>query len=712
MAQMKLRTKIVSGFVAVVALLVVVSAVAIFFLAEARTGFVTYRGWARDSNLMSNVQGNMLMVRMNVKDFLIRGTQQEVDEYRGYYDTVAELIETATAEIQNPERAAMVEEIKTEVERYDRYFTEVIAFQGDRDIHYQTLVDVGPRIERNLTLILTSAREDGDMVAAYNASLATRSLLLARLYAMKFLDTNARADADRVEAETNTMEEYLSILDAELQNPTRRALLEQVRTFSGEYFKGFEKMVEAIYARNGRTENGLDKIGPNVADLANQVKLSVQADQDALGPKLQRQMYLAGTVVVIVSIVAIVAAVLTALLIVRSVMKQLGADPAAIEAIMKRLVIGDTDVEFTGTGHKGVYRSVREMVEAIRAKAKSLSRIADNDFTEEIVPASDVDALGIALKTMQESVADVLTQAIQASQQVQAGAGQVSQASQDLSQGATEQASSLEEISSSVNEINGQSRRNADNSVEANNLARQAAADAEQGNEQMTQLREAMTNISYSSEEITKVVKVIDDIAFQINLLALNANVEAARAGKYGKGFAVVADEVRNLAVRSAEAVKETTAMVEESVKNIERGNKMTETTADKLSGIVDGSTKVAQFLEEIAAASREQAQAIDQITEGLSQVDRVTQSNTASAEESASASEELASQAQQLFSVVAQFKLRDTQWSNRPNALEYAPAEVASGGGVGSRPVREAVVAGADPHEVIALDDDDFDRF
>ena len=174
----------------------------------------------------------------------------------------------------------------------------------------------------------------------------------------------------------------------------------------------------------------------------------------------------------------------------------------------------------------------------------------------------------------------------------------------------------------------------------------------------MERLKESMALINSSSDEINKVVKVIDDIAFQINLLALNANVEAARAGKYGKGFAVVAEEVRNLAVKSGDSVKETTRMVAETVTNIRQGGEAAEATAQQLSAIVNGSDKVANFLEEIAEASREQAQAIAQITEGLDQIDQATQASTASAEESASASEELAGQAQQLRSMVAQFRL------------------------------------------------------
>ncbi len=332
----------------------------------------------------------------------------------------------------------------------------------------------------------------------------------------------------------------------------------------------------------------------------------------------------------------------------------------------------------------------------------ALEKIADGNFAFDAHQVDAKDAIGAALSKTLEDMNTTLSQIYLAGEQVNSAAAQVSSASQSLSQGATESAASLEEITSSMTEMGSQTKLNAGNATQANQLANQARDAAQNGNVQMKEMVSAMSDISDSAQNISKIIKVIDEIAFQTNLLALNAAVEAARAGRHGKGFAVVAEEVRNLAARSAKAAGETAELIEGSVRKTEKGTQIADKTAEALGEIVTSVGKVTDLVGEIAAASNEQAQGIAQVNEGLGQIDQVVQQNTASSEECAAAAAELSSQAGQLRQMLARLKLKMATERRQFAALPQLDYGAWGDGGA----------AKIKPSSVIALADKEFAKY
>ncbi len=311
----------------------------------------------------------------------------------------------------------------------------------------------------------------------------------------------------------------------------------------------------------------------------------------------------------------------------------------------------------------------------------NMETMASGDMTHEITQEYVGDFANIkeSINKISSALNNTLSSINIAAEQVNSGADQVATAAQSLSQGATEQASSIEELSSSIMSVSEQVNQNAKNVNIAGDYVHESQNGIENSNMYMQQMMEAMSDINESSSQISKIIKVIDDIAFQTNILALNAAVEAARAGAAGKGFSVVADEVRNLASKSADAAKQTTILIEGSVTSVGKGMEIAQETAKALETVKSQSEMVVQTIKKIQEASNEQAEAINQITIGLEQISSVVQTNSATSQESAAASEELSGQAQMLREEISQFRLKNNYDASRvQNTTSYsAPAPI-----------------------------------
>lgn len=345
------------------------------------------------------------------------------------------------------------------------------------------------------------------------------------------------------------------------------------------------------------------------------------------------------------------------------------------------LTTGEMAVNFEGN-YSGRFKEMTEGFRQSVANTKMLFthvceqivKMAKGNFSSEKMKQlpGDFSLLPNAINDILDSMNELFSNVISTTEQVVAGAKQTAQGSELLSEGTTEQASAVEQLNGEVADIADKTKSNAINASNASSLVDKVKSSATEGSTRMNDMLTSMDDITKSTKSISKVNKVIEDIAFQTNILALNAAVEAARAGQSGKGFAVVADEVRNLAVKSADAAKETAVLIENTVKKVENGTQNAKGTAESFNEIVEGIDRVTDIVGSIASSSNEQATGIASINKGIEQVTQVIQTNSATSEQSAAASEELSSQANALNQQVNKFKLR-SKTSNEPKPLVKA---------------------------------------
>ena len=306
--------------------------------------------------------------------------------------------------------------------------------------------------------------------------------------------------------------------------------------------------------------------------------------------------------------------------------------------------------------------SFNSLVDMMKRKLATLQEVAHGNLNTDIVHRSDKDSYGNAFQKMVDDLNDMFLEINDVTTQVSRSSEHIAKGSQMLASGSSQQAATMQQLSATISEITSKTMHNAKRTEQAAKLANTILGNAEKGNYQMEQMISAVDEINMANQNISKVIKAIDDIAFQTNILALNAAVEAARAGQAGKGFAVVAEEVRNLAAKSAESARETGTLISNSMEKAQLGTQIASETAVSLGEIVSGIGESASIIEEIASSSEEQNRAINQINTAINDITNFVTQNSSTAQESAAASQEMNSQASVLKELISTFTLKDSR--------------------------------------------------
>ncbi len=475
--------------------------------------------------------------------------------------------------------------------------------------------------------------------------------------------------ADELAKENANVDTYLAKIGKSMDNAAEQTEYKNIKDDLAQY-RTISNQVVAL-AKQNKKDQAQTLLTTSGIPLSDKIKTSVDSlireyttEGEQIAKNLSTQRNVSTVLIVVILVLAVALSLSTAVFISRGISKPVKEMAAAAQQMAK----GNLNVQIQGNGKDEIGQlgeAFAESSASIRCCITDLTRILGEIARGNLTVAPELDYVGdyAQLKNSCDdilaSLNDTLGQINQAAEQVSSGSSQVSDGAQALAQGAAQQAGSIEELSKSITEVSIHGKKNVERTAEANTNVDRVRSEIETSSQYMNDMVHAMSLISDSSNQIGNIIKTIEDIAFQTNILALNASVEAARAGAAGKGFAVVADEVRNLAGKSSAAAKDTAVLIENCIRQMESGTRIADKTAKSLLQVVESTKAVSDIVNQISEASGRQTDAVGQVMQGVDQISAVVQTNSATAEESAAASEELSGQAQALKALIQQFQLR-----------------------------------------------------
>ena len=661
LSDIRISHKINTGFGVVLALLTFVGIMGFASLDSADGNFQIYRGIARETNGIGQIQAGILMTRIESKTFLATGAEKDrktVEESGHRADAV---VKDMTTEIHDPAQRELIGSIDRDLDRYVETFAKVAPLRlKEEDLLDNHLNKVGPDMEQALTGLMELAYKDGDGETAYRAGLILRDGLLARLYVQKFLIAGAEDYHQRVASELAATARGMADLGPRADSGRRKDLLGQAKAALDAYTATYADLHATYVERAHLVHDVLDQTGPKIARAVDDFKLQTKARQDELGPRAAALVHSAKTTIGLAAALALVIGVAGAWAIGRGITRPVNAMTRA----MGILAGGDTAVVIPAIGNKD---EIGEMAEAVQVFKDNAIRVAALQREQEEAKARAeaerkrgmldmADKFETAVMGLVKGVSAQATE-MQATSQSMSSAAQQSQAQATTVAAAAEQATAnvqtvaaaAEELTSSITEISRQ--------------VAQAAKISQAASEETGRTNEMVQGLALAADKIGEVIKLINDIASQTNLLALNATIEAARAGDAGKGFAVVAGEVKNLANQTAKATEDIGTQVTSVRAATAEAVRAIQDIAATIGEINQISTDIASAMDQQGAATREIAHNIDQASRGtqavaanIGEVTRETEQVGVIADQVLEAARALAGQSETLRQTVTGF--------------------------------------------------------
>jgi methyl-accepting chemotaxis protein len=693
MKNLTIKLKLTFTFLIIGILVAVLAIYSIISISKVSYGFNQFREMSKDTVLAAQVQSDMLLVRMSVKDYILNPSEEEILKFNQYFDKVNQSIDLANVGIKKPLRLELMKELKVNVSKYKSSFFLISSINQERDdIINENLESNTVRIEEFLTNVLNSLKEDKNLEEAFKIAQSITKLQLARMYTAKFLNTYSKDNLDNVNQVFKGLAEQLDGVENLIENSSIKSQLGVAKRFIKIYQNGIDRIEEIISERNQVLENDLNKTGLIIDKLADDIKLSIKKDQETIGLEVASLNENIQNLTITISLFILIFIIVLSFLIPRNISRLIDTFQLGLMNFFKYLNKESNTTELIPIDSQDEIGIMSKIVNQNISKTKFLidqdialiedvkrvvMLVKEGKIKQEVIKSTDNEGLEELKKIFNEMLdvmatnvtedLNTISQALNSYQKldftyiIQNQTGKTAEGLNTLAKiinemlrdnksnglaldnnsdillknvdtlnkNAIQAAASLEETSAALDEITNNIKNNTNNVVKMASYIDEITISAKDGELLSNQTISAMNDINKEVSAIKDAISVIDQIAFQTNILSLNAAVEAATAGESGRGFAVVAQEVRNLATRSAEAAKEIKSLVENATNKADTGKIIATKMIAGYTGLNENISKTIGLILNIEDTSKEQQSGIEQINDVVSILDQQTQENS-----------------------------------------------------------------------------------